>query len=92
MVSVGGCLTCFTIAYLILVIVGAALFGASFAVIDFNRAGLQKNKFTISIDSSQIYQSGRYTHSHLLRHQLHKIDTFVALPEHLLHMIQPGRL
>ena len=54
------CLGCFTCCFVVILIVGVSLFGASFKVIDFNEAGLKKNKFSVKIESDKIYFSGRY--------------------------------
>jgi len=51
---------CYSICFVILMIVGLSLFGVSFAIIELNSVGILKNKYTISLESDKIYKPGRF--------------------------------
>lgn len=51
--------TCYSICFVILMIVGLSLFGVSFSIIELNNVGILKNKYTISLESDKIYMPGR---------------------------------
>lgn len=67
MVNATACLGCFTACFCIILIVSLSLFGASFKIVEFNQVALKKNKFSLSIDSANIYFSGRYFSPQLLQ-------------------------
>ena len=60
-----GWVICYSVCFVILMIVGLSLFGVSFAIIDLNNVAIQKNKYTISLESDKIYKPGRFLKKYL---------------------------
>ena len=91
MVNAKTCLSCFSVCFVILLIVGLSLFGASFKVIDYNQAALRKNKFSVQIDQTSIYFSGRYIFLSLSAISPHIPVISLVLQVTSSYTIQPGR-
>ncbi len=70
MVNATACLGCFSVCFIVLLGVGVGLFAASFGIVNYNQAALHKNKFSVQIDSTSIYYSGRYFRSKLQQSHL----------------------
>ena len=43
----------------VIVIISISLFGSSFAVLELNKVGIKKDKFSVKIDETSVYRPGR---------------------------------
>ena len=90
MVNATACLGCFSFCFFVILAVGLGLFGASFAVVDYNQAALKKNKFSVKIDSTNIYMAGRYP-SYQAQQSHYLLVISSVLQDLSLNTIQHGR-